>query len=94
MEVVFHLKTKVELILAMTTFMLQAGWYCLQLLLKQLHGVSCGGCYDGWCGVGPTHYVVTPNLSQVELCRLRLGLGCDKCAGLLWSRPTNVRKQV
>ena len=66
-EVVFNLKTKVELILAMTTFMLQAGWCCLQLLLKQLHGVSWGGWYDGWCGGGLTHYVVTPNSSQVEL---------------------------
>ena len=25
------------------------------------------GSFVGWCGGGPTHYVVTPNWSQAEL---------------------------
>ena len=74
--------------------MVRAGWYCLQLFLKQLHGVSCGGCYDGWCGVGPTHYVVTPNSSQVELCRLRLRLGCDKDASPISFDNLNNKKLI
>ena len=45
-------------------YMLWAGWYCLQLLLDQLHNNNTE--FHGWVG-GPGHYVVTPTRGEVEL---------------------------
>ena len=48
--------------------MFWAGWYCLQLLLDQLHNNNTE--FHGGCLGGPGHYVVTPTRVEVEL-------GCD-----------------